>query len=400
MIISILGTSGAFKNRDNCTPIYDDKGNIKFQIAKYNSEILGKKSAKNKNSTEFLLENFDEKFIFIGTQCAIDFQKIILAETIKGKDIDYVTIEDDSLDDIFEKILELLQEEKGDTILDITHGFRHQPIMAIFASTLSQFLERKNLKIIFAKEVEMFKEYTYIYLDEYIEITQISLLLTGFIRTLNFIPVENMKLLNNKLFEDFSKSLLSNDMMGVEKHYLLLKDELRRLEKNEEFKHIENLLIKVKDELRPLDMLAFFEPYQKYILLSKITVEKNYIIVGYAYIFESLREYCSYKFEHICRGIEFKDDYAKNTAVINTILNFRQAKFGTEILNKYKGIYKKNKIEFQRVRKLYEQIRKRRNALAHINTTSNFEDIKSDLIEIIKKVEKLFEDKILDNIRV
>jgi len=65
MIISILGTSGAFKNRDNCTPIYDDKGNIKFQIAKYNSEILGKKSAKNKNSTEFLLENFDEKFIFI-----------------------------------------------------------------------------------------------------------------------------------------------------------------------------------------------------------------------------------------------------------------------------------------------------------------------------------------------
>jgi len=319
MIISILGTAGRdFKTQKPVSFYYDCK-------------VLGKKSGSFSNSLDMLLQNYpNQEGYFIGTKIAIEFQKQLLK--FKKQKHHFIEVEDDSLDDIFEKILELLQKENGETILDITHGFRHQPIMAIFASTLSQFLERKNLKIIFAKEVEMFKEYTYIYLDEYIEITQISLLLTGFIRTLNFIPVENMKLLNNKLFEDFSKSLLSNDMIGVEKHYLLLKDELRRLEKNEEFKHIENLLIKVKDELRPLDMLAFFEPYQKYILLSKITVEKNYIIVGYAYIFESLREYCSYKFEHICRGIEFKDDYAKNTAVINTILNFRQAKFGTEIL--------------------------------------------------------------------
>lgn len=222
MIISILGTSGAFKNRDDCTPVRDNEGNIKFQSAKYNSEILLKPSATNKNATEFLLESFDDKFVFIGTQCAIDFQKIVLAESLEGKDVDYVRIEDDSLDDVFEKILELLQHN-DEIILDITHGFRHQPIMAIFASTLSQFLERKTLKIIFAKEVEMFKEYTYIYLDEYIEITQISLLLTGFIRTLNFIPVSNMKLLNNEVFESFSKSLLSNDLRGVERNHKLLK---------------------------------------------------------------------------------------------------------------------------------------------------------------------------------
>ncbi|CAA6825533.1 MAG: Unknown protein, partial [uncultured Sulfurovum sp.] len=219
-------------------------------------------------------------------------------------------------------------------------------------------------------------------------------------RTLNFIPVSNMKLLNNEVFESFSKSLLSNDLRGVERNHKLLKQELAILQKNKELKHISSLIEKVDSELRPLEMLPFFEPYQKYILLAKMTMEKNYLIVSLAYIFESLREYCAYRFLDLCTDIDFKDDYAKNTAVMNTINNFRQAKFGIEILKKHKGIYQKNKTEFKRVRKLYEKIRKRRNALAHINTSSNFEDIKKDLREIIEKVEGLFDDEVLAKIIV
>ena len=187
-------------------------------------------------------------------------------------------------------------------------------------------------------------------------------------------------------------------MKGVEKNYTLLKEELHRLEENQEFKHIVNLLSKVESELKPLEMLPYFESYQKYIVLSKMTVEKNYIIVAYAYIFESLREYCAYRFEEICESIDFKDDYAKNTAVMNAIANFKHAKFGTEILRKHRGIHGNNKVEFKQVNKLYNKIRKRRNALAHINTTSTFEDIKSDLKEIIKKVEELFVDEVLSTI--
>jgi len=386
MIISILGTAGRdFKTKEKVSFFYD-------------CMCLEKKSGEFCNSLDMLLEHYpDEEGYFIGTKVAIEFQKELLK--FDKKRHHFITVEDDSLDDIFEKILELLNKEQGQTILDITHGFRHQPIMAIFASTLSQFLERKDLKIIYAKEKERLKSYEYIYLNEYIEITQISLLLTGFIRTLNFIPVSNMKLLNNQVFEDFSKSLLSNDLRGVERNHLLLKEELLQLKENKELKHISNLIEKVDSELKPLEMLPFFEPYQKYILLAKMTMEKNYLIVALAYIFESLRGYCSYRFESLCVTIEFKDDYAKNTAVMNTIMNFRQAKFGTEILKKYEGIYQKNKNEFKEVRKLYEKIRKRRNALAHINTTSNFEDIKEDLRVIIMRVEALFSKKLLSDIK-
>ena len=397
MIISILGTSGAGFNHKDCAPRKDEEGNILFHDAEYNSDIFNIERKRYKNSTHFLVENFDDEFVFIGTVCAISFQKTILAESLKGKNVQFRTIGDNSLDDIFETILELIQDNDN-IVLDITHGFRHQPIMAIFASTLSQFLERRDLKIIFAKEVESHEKYEYIYLNSYIEITQISLLLTGFIRTLNFIPVKNMKLLNNKVFEDFSKSLLSNDLRGVEKNYALLKEELSSLKKNENLKHISQLLIKVEDEINELGMFDFLLHYQKYMLLAKMTVDKNYLVVAYAYIFESLREYCAYRFEEICVNIHFKNDYSKNTAVMIAIGNFHWLKSGTEILKKHRDIYAKNRTEFDKVQELYDEIRIRRNELAHINKDKDFEDIKRDLNEMIKKVEKLFEEEILSEI--
>ena len=395
MIISILGTSGAFKNRENCTPQRDEEGKIKSQSAFYHSEVLDKKSGSYKNSTEFLLDNYDEKFVFIGTQCAIAFQKIILEKSLEQKEIEYVSIQDDSLDDIFEKILELLQKEKSKVILDITHGFRHQPIMAIFASTLSQFLETKALKILFAKEVVTFQEYRYIYLDEYIEITQISLLLTGFIRTLNFIPVESMKLLEHKIFEDFSKSLLSNDIKGVEKNYYLLQKELERLKQNKELKHISSLIKKVEDELKPLESFSYLSYHQKYMLLGKMTIDKNYLIISLAYLFESYREYCSDKFGDICKDIHFKNTYARNDMVMKSITNYSR---GNKILKKYPHLYYENKSEFTRVNALYTKLRRYRNDLAHINTTEDFPNIKSDVEALITEVEALFNAQILARI--
>jgi CRISPR-associated DxTHG motif protein len=384
MIISILGTAGRdFNTKEKASFFYD-------------CECLEKESGNFCNSLDMLIQHYpvDEGY-FIGTEVAIGFQKELLA--FDEKKHHFITVNDDSLDDIFEKILELLKEESGETILDITHGFRHQPIMAIFASTLSQFLERKDLKIIYAKEKERFKSYEYIYLNEYIEITQISLLLTGFIRTLNFIPVSNMKLLNNKVFEEFSKSLLSNDLRGVERNYRLLQKELVSLRGNEELKHISGLIEKVERELRPLAMFEPLSSFQKYIFLSKMMVEKNYLVVSLAYIFESLREYCSYRFEDICADIKFKDDYQRNDNVMKTIGNFRKENM---ILNRYPNLYHLNKVEFKKVNKLYNKLRKRRNALAHINTTSNFEDIKRDLKEMIERVEKLYYSNSLAHINI
>ncbi len=398
-IISILGTSGAFFNFKDCTPQRHDDGSIKYQSARYESGIFGLESREYKNSTHFLLDNFTCKFVFIGTECAIGFQKTILKESLESKDVEYITIGDNTLDDIFEAVLRLLQHH-DDVMLDITHGFRHQPIMAIFASTLSQFLQRNELQIIFAKEVDTHNIYEYIYLDEYIEITQISLLLTGFIRTLNFIPVQNMKLLNNRVFEDFSKSLLANDLKGVEKHYKLLNKELVQLENNEALSHLSSLLDKVKDELQVLYGFDDISKYKKYLILSRMTVEKNYLVVALAYVFESLRTYCDVCFTEICKDIKYGKEFDRKQDIMDAITHAPYALESNKIYKKHKGFYESNKAALSRVGRVYLEIRKLRNQLAHINEHKEFEDIKKIVFRYIFKVESIYKDDVLGNIKV
>lgn len=397
-IISILGTSGAFFNHLDCTPQTHDDGSIKYQSALYRSAVLGKDDGEYKNATHFLLDNYDGQFFFIGTQCAISFQKTILKESLVGKDMEFVAIGDNSLDDIFSTVLDLLAKH-DDIVLDITHGFRHQPIMAIFASTLSQFLHREELKIVFAKEVKTHEIYEYIYLDTYVDITQISLLLTGFIRTLNFIPVSSMKMLENKVFENFSKSLLSNDLKGVEKHYTLLQKELQSLRENDALSHIVGLLDKVENELKPLAVFNDLAKHVKYLTLAKLTAEKNYLIVALAYVFESLRTYCDSQFVPVCKGIKYKDSFARKQDIMDAITYAPYARKSNLIYKKHTDFYIHNKSMLDRVGKIYLQIRKLRNSLTHINEHKEFEDIKQMVFGYILKVESVYRDDVLKHLK-
>jgi CRISPR-associated DxTHG motif protein len=394
MIISILGLSGAKLDANTCLPTQLHKP------ALYDLTLFKKESAHYANSTQFLLQNYDDDFIFIGTKCAITFQKKLLKEELKNKNVLFEQVSDNDLDDIFEKIYTHL-EDKDDIILDITHGFRHQPIMAIFASTLSQFLDRKNIKIIFAKEEIPYKKYRYVYLDEYIEITQISFLLSGFIRTLNFIPSKNIKSLNNKAFENFSKSLLSNDLKGVEKNYTILKKAIDTLKANEEYRHIFKLLDQVGDELLLFEKFdKDTKPFQKYLALAKLTVTKNYLIVSLAYIFESFREYCVEGFSPVLKQVKLKSGYESNTAVMDTIGNFKRNGNKNKIQKSFPNLYNDNQSIFTRVSSIYKEVRTLRNDLAHINQTKNFGDIKQELNAIIFKIETLYKDEIFRKLQI
>lgn len=394
MIISILGTSGATIDHDRCLP------HKVTDPALYDLSLFGKEAQSYQNATQFLLQNFDDRFVFIGTACAITFQKALLASDLEGKDVTFTEVSENDLDEIFEEIYAFL-EDQDNIILDVTHGFRHQPIMAIFASTLSQFLERKALRIIFAKEEERFKKYKYVYLDDYIEITQISLLLSGFIRTLNFIPIKQMRLLNNHIFENFSKSLLSNDLKGVEKNYLLLNKELHRLLAEDELHHLHKLIYKIKEELTPFEAFdKTTKTYEKYLSLSKITIDKNYIVVSLAYVFESFREYCTEKFRPLLTGLKIRPGYRTNTAVMDTIGNFHRNGKKNLLQEKYPELYLKNKAKFERVHIIYREVQMLRNDLAHINLTKNFEDTRQMLNNIIFKIETIYKEDTLKYIRI
>ena len=393
MIISILGTAGAKPDKERCLPLPDT-----ISTAFYDAAVLEKPSDFYKNSTHFLLENFDDRFCFLGTECAITFQKALLGEVLSDKEVTFITIADNDLDDVFEKVFSLLDAQE-EALLDITHGFRHQPIMAIFAATLSQFLERKDLRVIFAKEEIQYKKYSYTYLDTYIETTKLSLLLTGFIRTLNFIPVKTSPLIDSRIFENFSKSLLANDLKGVITHSQKLFDQIDQLRQKEELRHLDDLLESIREELKDLRDFSDKPDYQKYLILSRLTKEKNYLIVSLTYLFESLREYVSMRFAPLLRTIKLKKGYDTNTAVMDTISNYHRNGKPNPIQKAYPQLHRLNRTQFQRIDSIYKEIRRLRNDLAHINKTKNFTDIKQLLSEMIFKVETVYNDHLLQNIR-
>ena len=393
MIISILGIAGAKLDNETCLPLPNTQTNAYYDVT-----TLQKPSAIYKNSTHFLLKNYNDSFYFLGTRCAITFQKELLKEELEGKNVTFIQIANNNLDDIFEKIFTLLNEQ-DEILLDITHGFRHQPIMAIFAATLSQFLERKKLKVLFAREEKRYERYQYTYLDTYIETTKLSLLFSGFIRTLNFIPVKDSPLLKSHIFENFSKSLLANDLKGVIQHTEKLFKELNRLLALKELKHLHELLYTIRDQtLHNFKDFSQKPEYLQYLTLSKITKEKNYLIVSLTYLFESLREYVSLRFKPLLKEINIKNGYETNTAVMDTIGNFQRGNKPNPIQRNYPKLYHKNKSQFQRINAIYKEIRTLRNDLAHINKTKDFADIKQELSKMILKVETIYKDTLLQKI--
>jgi len=392
MIISILGMSGMDRERQNETTAY------------YDCKALDKESGDYHNATDMLLKNYDDDFYFLGTQKAIAFQKKLLA--YPHDKVHFIPIEDNSLDDIFENVYELISKADGtEIILDITHGFRHQPISAIFSATLHRFLNESNLKIIFAKQIVEFKEYEYILLNEYIDITQLSLLLTGFIRTLNFVDSVKIEGFETVAFSNFSKALLSNDFFTLQSSYKNLLSTVLRAKKDERFDHMHELFEAIEEMLSVFDNFSQKELYEQYLIIAKLMFEKNYILLSLTYLFEAIRFYCSYSFyeKKLISAYIWKnfDNYRLNQNVISfitqeSIENYKPTYYD----NTYKYLYKNNKKLFTQIKDQYTGLKDLRNKLTHVNSEEHSPDIKTKLENQLKTISRLIEEDILKDMQL
>lgn len=391
MIISILGMAGRDREKINKTTAF------------YDCDILGKQSGNYHNATDLLLKNYHDNFYFLGTQVANTFQKELL-EYDESR-VTFIEIQDNSLDDIFKKVFDLISKvnDNEKVLLDITHGFRHQPISAIFSATLHKFLNQSKLDIIFAKQIVEFKEYEYIYLTEYIEMTQLSLLLTGFIRTLNFVNSIEIENLNTLAFEKFSRALLSNDFKGLESSYKNLKITLEQAKKNKKFDHLKELFAQVETTLVGFKGFSQKEFHEKYMILAKLMYEKNYYLLSLTYLFEAIRLYSSYSFykNRVISNHAWKnfDKYKLNSDVMSCI---SQKEFGDKYKPTYydrNNFYDKNSTIFDAVAIEYKKLRTLRNNLTHINHDQSQPDIKRDLRNLLKSIDGLIENNILKEIQ-
>lgn len=392
MVISILGLSGKNKDKTETTTAF------------YDAKLLHKKSGDYHNATHFLLENYsNEKFFFLGTQKAIDFQKELL--DFSGTQTEFIEIEDNSLDDIFENVFELIaQAHEDETILlDITHGFRHQPISAIFSATLHRFLHNDSLQIVFAKQIVEYKEYEYILLNQYLDITQLSLLLTGFIRTLNFVEGVQIEGFETVAFANFSKALLSNDFYTLQTSHKNLLATVRRAKEDQRFDHLKDLFGQIEETLSVFDNFGEKALYEQYLIVANLMFSKNYILLSLTYLFEALRFYCKAAFDK--KGLinryakENLSNYHLNQAIISFITQDLIDEYKPTFYDRrYPHLYAANKELFCTISETYKHLKELRNKLTHINSEEHSPDIKTKLKTQLQQILHIIENDMLQTL--
>ena len=362
-IIAILGKAGKDREGNLVKSTYSKDSYLK---------VSGLKNGDFYNSTHCLIESFGESstYTFLGTSDSIEFQNDIFANHPQCKAIfetnKPIVLGDNELESVFHQILESIKSAKeNNIILDITHGFRHQPIIASFASTLGQINTQKSITLLFAKELKPREEYQYISLEKYSQISLITLSLQTFVQTLsvpNIVDKKEYPFID--ILTRFSNALHANAFAQIFGQLNNAKNELQKIKNNVRFGGLEKILDEVERILEAFETIKNIkEQYKQYYEISRFMNEKGYYLIAITYIKEAIPLYVSDKLKDFTkRNVR---PYDKSKAIEEMIKGNpldRTVFDDVDYLDK-----KLKKQNFDGLKMMIENISKIRNDLAHIN---------------------------------
>lgn len=418
-VITILGTIG----------ISDNQGNIK-QKATY--DFFGKR-VEHYNTFTMLIENYSNEYDILPfyTDQAKAKNKEIL-EFQKQNDKNFASIDIDRLfslgyrikdeqdfESIFASIHEAVNNSNYESIIfDVSHGFRHLPILAIIDLVISNFKDSKKIeKILFAKEVISSKKYEIIDLKEYLDIANIAFILGTFNN--NYTVASHIKSKSHpKLIsslKNFSNDIMSLNLAHIYSHSA--KELINELEKitSPEIKLQAKIL---RDHIQKLLSLKDgFLPHELYYHFCRDLFKKDYIFLSVAFLFESLRLYIVHAFQskdnllyNDIKQITLRYEKENPYSICDTFIKLLKKQGETLNKTEFSKIFKKNyekqaceriaKNSYQipnildtKIKDLYKKIEVARNSLAHIENES-YENIKLDIQKLVDKYFSLVQPKI------
>ena len=355
-VVTILGI-GRAKEKFEDRPIYryDDKLGSFYSL----------KKQRYTNMLPLLIDNFGEQNIMsIFTKDAKDTNIEVLK---KEFDIEYCEFfKDENFidgDKDFYKILRIINDVTSDNeeyIIDLTHGFRHIPILATI-SLISQSLNNtdKIKHIFFAKEIKFQEDYEIIDLKEYLELANMSYMLETFDKnyTVSFVAAfknEDFENLRGELTK-FSNDILANSLKALENRFDIV------------LQYIEN--IKVEAYVKEFKNSKFFDSY------DLTNQSRNLVKIGRkmkSYLFGTEKAQTHFGLskkktkEHLC---DIKNLICDKLERIPNIENFRNFIFDAEGL---------------------------RNNLAHGNSSDEIENTKLKFKQLLDEYKKFcIDDDIL-----
>lgn len=339
---------------------------------KKNAEILNHHKQNDPQFSSFDIDGLFKKGVYIKDEN--DFSQIFsqINQTITNKD--------------YNKI-----------IIDITHGFRHLPVLATIDMVIQNFSNPNKIeKILFAKEVEKLTQYEIIDLKEYLDLANISFIMTSF--------NDNYTITNHinagKKYESLLRALrtFSNNIMALNINSLLPDSTQNLINELQKLTDINDIAIKSQaDKLQVylkelLNVYENKEMFETYYFLAKDLIGKNYMLLGLILLYEGVRDYVVYKMFEAKNDLMSKveeyyeldynnrkrpyDEYAIREFCMG--LRFKENKEYKNILNKNQNFLKNQyqelstafyKIEnINQIKKFFQNIDRVRNSLSHANS--------------------------------
>ena len=389
-IITILGTAGAKYNVE----LKKYKAIDMKERATY--YFFNDKELKYHNTFPLLIEKYNKNYEIVAlyTKEAKQVQKDILKlYNINYNFDDNFAIEDPNDDKKFFSLINDAIKNYDEVIFDVSHGFRHLPLLAIIGLIVENIENSKKIKkILFAQEKIAFKEYVFIDLKEYLNISNIALVLRSFLSTYK-VPEIDMDENLYKVIKDFSIHLTSNQFSEIFNTDIeLLKKEL----KNAKYKlfFVNELLEELEIFIKKIELIKDRSEYEQFLFFAKLFIEKGYLLHSSTYLIEGVTYYIA---EALSKQnyIDFDiTQYANQTKIVSLLkLNYSSKDF------KFPNEYFIS-INIDKINKFYElreNIANIRHNLAHINISKTYDDIENELRKYILMFEELIEQRELYN---
>lgn len=391
-VVTILGLVSATKlNSDKSQNNFvqkTEKDKAEYVVENRLKTLLNPPKNIYTNMFALLVDTFrDLPVVAIATKKSIEIQKDVLVFENLSKYIDYREINElENYHNTFATINKIL-EEFDEVIIDLSHGFRHLPLLTFIALLVQNIKQTDKIKsILFAEEIEKDRRYKIVDLVEYLDIATLSYALASFKQNYTLINKDNLRTYQFKnLFETlsrFSEAILANSLKSVFEGSLIdeILASIDRIENESSFLKDARLLEDVKKHLYEIKELSSKDEYIKYFEIGKKLLDRGYILNSVTILNEALPLYLHKRFDELKILSKFAQDTSYDT--LSDIANFLKTEnmnprlFNDKIDSHF---YYANYEIFGKIYHLYEELKTTRNDLAHASGEKVYADIKQSI---------------------
>jgi len=443
-VVTILGIQGG----------YVVNGQAKFTNPDHRAKYYFDGSDKINeyfNTLPLLINNYNTeyKIVPIYTQEAKIFNEAIMNQFYPQLDIvfndNYLIKDEKNFKEIF-SLFNRTIEEFDEVIIDVTHGFRHLPLLMLIDLMIINFKEiNKVSKILFAKEIEKHTPkqqglYEIIDLKNYLDLANISYALSSFNK--NYTVSNNIET-NNETYNkfltelsEFSKHILANSLdalivstgrkKSISKQLIIAIDKILE-DENDVLKNFEPFLLEVREHISEIESYKNLKYYERLYKLSKNMLEKGYLLNSITLLSEAVGLYSKELFKDINDDVKnFIEEFEKKVKLHKNNNNKKYQLYS--LSNQSKTLYKlgsgfrgnflkikepnnnervfnqnsskvtiriknyilniENTEEYQKQVELINNIDILRNNLAHGNSSERLDRVEEDIANLIEKFEE------------